>query len=119
MPTFTTRVELHGAALADYERLHQFMAEARFYRTVVGDDGREYRLPEAEYSSQGELSVFDVRQLAQQAAAKTGKSLLGDGDGGRSAGLDSSAGVSLDRSAAAETPAAATSATVYVAISKK
>jgi hypothetical protein len=49
------------------------MAAAMFFRTIVADDGVTYQLPTATYSSQGNLSAHDVRELAMTAAARTGR----------------------------------------------
>jgi hypothetical protein len=68
-----TRVELHGASERDYENLHVFMEGARFRRSIDGGDGRQYELPTATYYSFGSLSVVEVRQLALNAAARTGR----------------------------------------------
>jgi hypothetical protein len=73
MASFTTRVELHGASPADYEALHRYMAEANFSRLINGDDGVQYMLPTAEYQSFGNLTVTEVRELAEHAAARTGR----------------------------------------------
>jgi hypothetical protein len=73
MNSFITRVELHGANWQDYENLHSYMAAARFYRTIKGDDGVIYQLPTATYSSHGNLSAREVRELAMSTAARTGR----------------------------------------------
>jgi hypothetical protein len=70
---FITRVELNGAVWpTDYDKLHAFMAEALFRRTITADDGREYHLPSAMYFSFGDLPAEDVRTLAMRAANRTG-----------------------------------------------
>ena len=74
MAMFLTRVELHSATGADYDRLHVEMAKQKFSRTIPADDGSRYQLPTAEYYSQGDLSVEAVRKLADVAIAATGKS---------------------------------------------
>jgi hypothetical protein len=73
MPRFTTRVELHGASGSDYTELHHNMQEAGFYRAIVGDDGQKYGMPTAEYDSEMNLTVEQVRNLAMSVAAKAGK----------------------------------------------
>ena len=74
MKTFLTRVELHGADLTDYELLHAEMANKKFVRTILSDDSKKYALPTAMYRSFGELSVTEVRELAQKAANTTRRS---------------------------------------------
>jgi hypothetical protein len=73
MTTFLTRVELHVATAADYEKLHDEMAKRRFSRQIRANDGTMYHLPTAEYSSYAELSTDAVRELADAAIAATGK----------------------------------------------
>jgi hypothetical protein len=73
MAKFLTRVELHGATGADYERLHEEMAKQNFSRTIPADDGARYHLPTAEYYSHGDLTAEAVRGLADVAIAATGK----------------------------------------------
>jgi hypothetical protein len=69
---FTTRVELHDAKPADYDKLHIEMAKQGFARTVVGVDSsgasRRYHLPSAEYDSQSIQSCEQVRNLAKATA---------------------------------------------------
>jgi hypothetical protein len=72
MAQFITRVELHNASYQHYETLHAAMLAAKFRKTIKGDDGNVYQLPTAEYSSFGELSAEEVRNLAAAAATKTG-----------------------------------------------
>lgn len=73
MNTFLTRVELHRAhTRQEYDRFHQYMAAAKFRRTITGDDGIEYHLPTGLYYSFGDLTAEDVRHLASQAVAKIG-----------------------------------------------
>lgn len=73
MGTFLTRVELHSAIAADYERLHLAMAGFGFSRTIIADDSTRYALPTAEYVSQGEFTAEYTRELAKAAALSTGK----------------------------------------------
>jgi hypothetical protein len=74
MSAFTTRVELHGYASAeDYQRLHQAMEAAGFQRTIKGSNGKWYHLPTAEYYISGAYTADQVREMAAQAAARTGK----------------------------------------------
>jgi hypothetical protein len=49
------------------------MARRGFSRQIVGDDGRRYQLPTAEYEVQTLAGVESVRGLAAQAAQATGK----------------------------------------------
>jgi len=74
MERFTTRVELHDAAAADYQTLHQAMKQEGFSQTITSDDGIEYQFPTAEYNKEGEFSKHDVLESAKRAARKTNKS---------------------------------------------
>ncbi|MEZ2417494.1 hypothetical protein [Luteibacter sp. RCC_6_2] len=73
MATFLTRIELHSADAADYQRLHEEMAKKGFSRAIPDDNGVKYYLPTAEYYWEGNLSAEAVRQLADIAIAATGK----------------------------------------------
>ena len=68
MKKFLTRVELHDANPTQYELLHIHMAQRKFARGVLSDDGRTYSLPTGTYTSFGELSAVSVRDLASAAA---------------------------------------------------
>jgi len=70
---FTTRVVLHGADEDDYEILHESMQSEGFTRTITGEHGIEYHLPEAEYNKTGNFKPEDVRTSAKKAANKTGR----------------------------------------------
>jgi len=73
LASFITRVELHSAVIADYERLHAAMASVGFRRVIKGSDGIWYELPWAEYSFEGQATIDQVRNAADAAASKTGK----------------------------------------------
>jgi len=73
MSQFTVRVELHEAQWADYETLHAAMARQGFSRQIKSDEGRTYDLPWAEYDGSGNLTSTQVLNIAQNAAATTGK----------------------------------------------
>jgi hypothetical protein len=74
MPSFTTRVELHGATDRDYDTLHGAMEAEGFSRTIKdSEEGTWYHLPTAEYDRSGELTRADVLASAKRAAAKTNK----------------------------------------------
>ncbi|ALL15437.1 hypothetical protein [Caulobacter henricii] len=72
MPSFTTRVELHGAQPSDYETLHERMGSHGFYRAIagLGADGKPhtYALPTAEYDFIGDGTAATVRDLAKRVA---------------------------------------------------
>jgi hypothetical protein len=72
MKQFITRIELHGASESDYQKLHHLLGTAGFSRTIIADDGTEFHLPPAQYSSCGESSP-QVRETARQAARMVGK----------------------------------------------
>ena len=73
MQKFMTRVELHRAEPAEYELLHLSMVAYRFQKTIKSDDGKVYSLPSGTYYSQGDLTIAEVRELAQKAAQDTGR----------------------------------------------
>lgn len=74
MSNFVTRVELHGANEADYRLLHIAMRARGFMNYIQADDGSFYDLPTAMYvSSSPTLSTMQVRDIALQAAALTGR----------------------------------------------
>lgn len=51
MAHFIVRVELHQPYTSDtYQRLHEIMRAASFFRLIQSSDSRFYHLPEAEYS---------------------------------------------------------------------
>ena len=66
MHSFTVRVELTPSAGANYALLHTAMERNNFRRTITADDGRVYRMPEAEYDIIGN---FDRTQVLNMAAA--------------------------------------------------
>lgn len=74
MATFNIRVELHYANASDYQRLAEAMSAKGFKGYVVATTNRIYELPPGEYAYEGYQSNDDVRALAADAAAKTGKS---------------------------------------------
>jgi hypothetical protein len=73
MPNFLTRIELRDAVPADYSPLNVRMEALGFIRTVRADDGRTHVLPTGNFIGSGDGTTFQVRDLATQAAAETGK----------------------------------------------
>lgn len=74
MANFTVRVELHDADDEDYERLHEFMSDQGFERTVVGNDNVKYALPPAEYVLVNvQFTMSKVLEKAKLAASETAK----------------------------------------------
>jgi hypothetical protein len=71
--TYMTRIELHDAMEADYEKLHAAMEAEEFKRTITADDGSTYHLPTAEYYLITELTRDQVFAIAKTVANKTGK----------------------------------------------
>ncbi|AOM42775.1 hypothetical protein A9255_02400 [Xenorhabdus hominickii] len=49
MTNFTVRIEMKDATAKDYEELHRKMAINGYAREVRADDGRLFKLPDAEY----------------------------------------------------------------------
>jgi len=74
MASFITRVELHYASEADYEKLHEAMRQQGFSQKITSNSGAVYKLPPAEYHISGNLSQSDVLARAKKAAALTGRS---------------------------------------------
>lgn len=86
MNKFTTRVELHHANHDDYDTLHTAMGKLKFHRTILDTNTNiRYHLPTAEYNSHGDISLNAVLNLAEKAAASTGKkySIIVTQSGGR------------------------------------
>ena len=73
MPNFLTRIELRDAAPADYTGLNTRMESLGFVRTIRADDDRTHQLPTGNFVGVGEGTTQQVRDLATQAAAETGK----------------------------------------------
>ena len=73
MPHYMTRVELHGAALHDYQNLHSYMHEAGFSTIIVSATGQSYHLPPAEYYmfSSANYSASQIRDYAKTAVDRT------------------------------------------------
>ncbi|VWC05286.1 hypothetical protein BLA23254_05009 [Burkholderia lata] len=69
MPSFTTRVILHGVREDEqaYTDLHVAMKKAGFSRTIKGG-GKEYHLPPAEYDFDGAITKAQVIDKAKAAA---------------------------------------------------
>ncbi|MDU4255787.1 hypothetical protein [Pseudomonas sp.] len=75
MTNFTVRVELYDAdEWEDYETLHKAMAAKGFSKTITGDDGVIWALPDAEYNLvNSSKTIQQVRDMAQEAANVTKK----------------------------------------------
>jgi hypothetical protein len=73
MRSFNTRVVLYDATVAEYLVLYAEMAKRKFTDQIVGDDGKVSTLPPGEYTSYGDLTHLQVRDLASAAAAATGR----------------------------------------------
>ena len=73
MPNFLTRVELRDASASDYAALDSRMESLGFSRTIRADDSRTHQLPTGNFVGTGDGTTQQVRDLATQAAAETGK----------------------------------------------
>ncbi len=73
MPNFLARIELRDATETDYGTLNTRMGTVGFSRVIRADDGREHELPTGNFVGTGEGTTQQVRDLATQAAAETGK----------------------------------------------
>jgi hypothetical protein len=70
MATFVVRIALRHADWHDYVNLHEAMESVGFNRTILGDDGRRFHLPDAEYCVQGtSLKQDQIHALAKNAAS--------------------------------------------------
>ncbi|HHA1505075.1 TPA: hypothetical protein ACOEA8_003805 [Enterobacter ludwigii] len=61
MTDYTVRVELSGADWETYNKLHESMLASGYHRTVTGDDGQVFKLPDAEYVASKSLVLYQVR----------------------------------------------------------
>ncbi len=62
---FTIRVELNGTpSAAVYENLHGQLATVGMYRTIKGDSGKWYQLPNATYHTVTSQDMETVRDIA-------------------------------------------------------
>ena len=74
MTDFVTRIELHGGSAEDYAILDQAMAAANFSKVIRSGRGLLYHMPSATYFSQADgMSATEVRNIAVQAASRTGR----------------------------------------------
>lgn len=73
MPNFLTTVELRDASAEDYTKLNARMESLGFSRSIRADDQRTHQLPTGNFIGTGEGTTQQVRDLATQAAAETGK----------------------------------------------
>jgi len=70
MASFIVRVEILKPKARDYEELHKALGDRGFKRSVQGPDGKEYKLPSAEYLYIGEASVEFVRDIVANTACR-------------------------------------------------
>ncbi|WP_310397290.1 hypothetical protein [Hymenobacter sp.] len=78
MTQFIVRVELHNADASHYERLHEIMHNAGFGNAILGEDGKAYRLPAAEYHGKSDdaETATSVRVFLQARIATIGVGFL-------------------------------------------
>lgn len=92
MPIFTVRVVLQGhPTLRDFLGLRSKLASCGVIDVIVGDDGRKYRLPPAEYVYVGSESVTQVRDAVMRVARSvmpTAQVLVTEGSRRAWAGLE-------------------------------
>lgn len=72
MAKFTVRVELRDADREDYSVLYEGMEEQGFTDIITDSNEIAYRLPDAEYNYEGDISRSAVLAKAQKAADATG-----------------------------------------------
>ncbi|MDN8618333.1 hypothetical protein [Variovorax ginsengisoli] len=68
MASFTIRMVLHKATWDDYTQLATEMAREGFGDIITADDGKRYRMPDAEYTG---TAVDRATALNKAAAAAT------------------------------------------------
>ena len=86
MAEFTVRIVLENANGEDYERLHELMAARGYSREITGDNGKTYKLPDAEYDANKDSTTQEVRDEVREIAAsvKPDPSVLVTKSAGRS-----------------------------------
>jgi hypothetical protein len=73
MPRYLARVELRDATSSDYARLNDFMVSVTFETSMVGDNGRRYVLPSAEYFLETDRDLQAVRSLVEHVLEAIGR----------------------------------------------
>ncbi|MGB8169893.1 MAG: hypothetical protein WCF18_20490 [Chthoniobacteraceae bacterium] len=73
MANFLTRIELRDSTPEDYTKLDKRMEALGFSRSIRADDQRTHLLPTGNFVGSGDGTTQQVRDLATQAAAETGK----------------------------------------------
>lgn len=72
--SYTVRVLIKDASVADYGSLWDQMDRSGFTDEIRADDGSMYKLPPGEYDLSGTyLDISQVREIARQAARATGR----------------------------------------------
>jgi len=72
MATFTVRMVLHKAAWDDYVQLAAEMAEEGFVDVITSDDGKTYKMPDAEYTGSA-VDRDAAMKKVKAAATRVGK----------------------------------------------
>ena len=90
MAAFTVRVQLEGANGEDYQKLHELMEASGYSREITGDNGKIYKLPDAEYDTSKDATREEIRDQVRKIAAsvKPNPSVLVTKSAGRSWYLD-------------------------------
>ena len=73
MSSFTIRVELHDATWQNYVNLAADLAKQGVTDVITADNGTAYKMSPAEYNYDGAVSIDDVLNAVDAAAARTGK----------------------------------------------
>ncbi|HGJ5882367.1 hypothetical protein [Arsenophonus sp.] len=60
MAKYMVRVELHDADSKQYEILHERMESLGFYRTLMSDNNRLLKLPDATYQGDTSITAKDI-----------------------------------------------------------
>lgn len=68
MAYFTVRVQLENADGEDYEKLHELMAASGYSREITGDNGKIFKLPDAEYNASKNATEYEVRDEVKKIA---------------------------------------------------
>lgn len=71
--SFIVRIELNSNMIADFDVLHRAMQSRGFGHTIRGDDNKDYYLPKATYHAVSSSTAGEIRNIASEAVAQTGK----------------------------------------------
>lgn len=73
MAIFTIRVELHDATWTDYSNLATRLAQQGITDIIQADNGTRYKLPPAEYSYVGNVTLEQIYGTVNRVTSTLGK----------------------------------------------